>query len=440
MDKDRYIVLKGKQVINGNASEPIPEGVVVIQGKMIKEVGSKKEVLFPQDAEIIDLGNCTLLPGLIDCHLHLSANNALTFNNYRVAMFEVTPELLGYYSLLHAQMCFEMGFTTLRNLGWITYAGHDTAQAVALRDAIRLGIVPGPRILVAGWATITNSHLDVILPKSAPRRAGMCADGPWGLRQMVREKLRLGCDVIKTCASGGGGTDNEAPDIRNMTQEELDAIVDEAHAFHCQCACHCFTPETQLMAIKAGVDTIEHCVFTNEEALNALKEEEKIIVTTLAHRSDKAIELRRKMGTSEFVLNKMKMIQPYSKETFQRLYAHGIKIALGTDTQIDPQMGSNAIEMEIFVDYGMKPMEAIQTATRNAAEAIWMDREIGTLEKGKLADVLAVEGDPLADITIFQDKKKIKMVMKDGQIFVDRRPKSKRSVIQSQDWKWEIPL
>ena len=133
----------------------------------------------------------------------------------------------------------------------------------------------------------------------------------------------------------------------------------------------------------------------------------------------------------------MKKIQPYTKETFQRFHQAGIKIALGTDTQIDPEMGTSAHELEIYVDYGMTPMEAIQTATRNAAEAIGLDREIGTLEAGKLADIIAVEGNPLKDIRILQDKKKIQMVMKEGKIFVSRRPGQEKYVIPDPDWNWK---
>jgi imidazolonepropionase-like amidohydrolase len=222
-----------------------------------------------------------------------------------------------------------------------------------------------------------------------------------------------------------------------MTQEELDAVVDEAHAFHKRCACHCFTPTAQRMAVRAGVDTIEHCVFTDDEAIAMMKAENKIIIPTLAHRSDRAIEVRRKAGSSEFVLNKMKKIQPYTKETFQKFHQAGIKIALGTDTQIDPEMGTSAYEMEIYVDYGMTPMEAIQTATLNAAEAIGLDREIGTLEPGKLADIIAVEGNPLQNIRILQDKKRIQMVMKEGEIAVRRKPGQEKYVIHNQDWSWK---
>ncbi len=434
----KWRVLKGRRLLDGKGGEIRQDACVLIEGSRIKAVGAAREIRIPRGAKVISMHECTLMPGLLDIHLHTSAYNILTFQNPRVAHFETTPQLQMIYALLHAQMCFEQGFTTLRNHPWVTaYGQHNTAELVALRDAIHMGIVGGPRLLVGGHAIITNSHLDLLHPGMALRQPGLTADGPWELRKLVRAQLRLGCDYIKTCASGGGGTEKEEPDIRNMTQEELDAVVDEAHAFHKRCACHCFTPTAQRMAVRAGVDTIEHCVFTDDEAIAMMKAENKIIIPTLAHRSDRAIEVRRKAGSSEFVLDKMKKIQPYTKETFQKFHQAGIKIALGTDTQIDPEMGTSAYEMEIYVDYGMTPMEAIQTATCNAAEAIGLDREIGTLEPGKLADIIAVEGNPLKDIRILQDKKRIRMIMKEGEIAVCRTPGQEKFVIHNQDWSWK---
>jgi len=436
--KNNFKILKAGRLIDGAGNEIPREACVVIEGGRIQSVGTAEDQRLPRGAEVIDLPGCTLLPGLMDIHLHTSAYNILTFRNPRVAHFETTPQLQMLYTLLHAQMCLEMGFTTLRNHPWVTaYGGANTAELVAIREAIENGIMAGPRLRVGGHAIITNSHLDLLHPGMALRQPGLTADGPWELRKLVRSQLRMGCDYIKTCASGGGGTEKEEPDIRNMTQEELDAVADEAHAFHKRVACHCFTPTAQRMAVRAGVDTIEHCVFTDDEAVAMMKAEEKIIVPTLAHRSDRAIDVRRRAGSSEFVLAKMKKIQPYTRETFKKLHQAGIKIALGTDSQIDPEMGTSAHELEIYVEYGMTPMEAIQTGTRNAAEALGLDREIGTLEPGKFADIIAVEGNPLKDIRILQDRRKIRMVMKEGKVFVSRIPGQERYVIHDQSWGWK---
>lgn len=438
MAGERATVLIGDRVIDGTGRELAGRALVVTEGRTIRAVGTAPEVTAPPGAEVIELPGCTLMPGLIDCHVHLDWFNISTFKNHRVAAFEVTPELQMLYGLFHAQMCFEMGFTTLRHLGMINYAGLDTAAMVAVRDAINAGIMAGPRLLVAGWTVITGAHLDLCLPRNALRQPGVTGDGPWELRKIARTNLRIGCDWIKTCASGGGGTDKEEPDVRNMTQEELEAIVDEAHAFHKRCAVHCFTPSAQKAAVRAGADTLEHIVFTDDEAIAMMKAAGVPIVPTLSHRSDHAIDVRRRLGTSEFVLRKMKTIQPHTRESFQRIHQAGVKIAMGTDMGLDPEMGTNAGELEIYVAYGMTPMEAIQTATKNAAEAIGLGEQLGTLEPGKLADVVAVEGNPARDIRVLQDRQRIKIVMKDGRVWVDRRPGHERRVIQVEEGSWAI--
>jgi imidazolonepropionase-like amidohydrolase len=431
-------VVKGSSLIDGRGGGVLQNAVVVIDGSRIKEIGTEGEVKVPSEAEVIELANCTLMPGLIDIHVHLAGHNVLTFENYRVAQVEVSPQLQMLYTLLHGQILFEMGFTTLRDHPYPTaHSGHNTGELVAIRDAINAGIFAGPRLMVGGFALITGAHIDRVFPGHFRREPGYTADGPWELRKVVRTHLRTGVDFIKTCASGGGGTPGAPADIRNMTQEEIDAIVDEAHAFKKQCACHCFTPESEKMAVRAGVDTIEHTVFTDEEAIEMMKAENKVIVPTLYHRSDRAIEARRQTGAPEFVVNKLKSVQPYAWETFKRVHQAGIKIAMGTDLEVDVEVGTNAYELELYVDHGMTPMEAIQTATKNAAEAIWLDQDTGTLEAGKCADMIAVEGDPLEDIRVLQDRKRIKIVMKEGKVFVDRRAGHEKFVVHDQEHGWK---
>jgi imidazolonepropionase-like amidohydrolase len=343
------------------------------------------------------------------------------------------------YGVFHAQLCFDMGFTTLRDLGLNSQHGLLVAEACAIRDAFAAGILEGPRMLVAGFTTITGSHLALIQPRAAVRLGFQTADGPWELRKLARTNLLAGCDVIKTCTTGGGGTDKEEPDIRNMTQEELDAVVDEAHAFHKPCAVHCFTPAGQRMALKAGVDTIEHMVFSDDETIGMIAESGTWMTPTLAHRTDHAIEVRKSIGTSKFVTDKMKKLQPFCFETFQKMYKADINIAMGTDMGFDPEMATNASELAIYVKLGMKPMHALQTATINAAKALKMDKDLGSLETGKLADIVAVAGDPLADITCLQEKKNIQLVMKEGKVYADRRPgRPSKNVVNAQPGSWKI--
>jgi Imidazolonepropionase and related amidohydrolases len=416
----------------------IPEPVIEARGRSIVAVTVRRDTHIPEGARIIDAGSCTLMPGLIDTHVHIAAFNCLTFENFRVAVFEVSPQLQMFYALFHAQMCLEMGYTTLRDMGRGTPKGGYTAELCAVRDAINAGIVPGPRLLVSGRTMITGSHFDLLtLPRAAERVPGFTADGPWDLRRMVREHLRTGCDVIKTCVSGGISPSSRG-NVRNMTQEELDAIVDEAHAFGNPVAVHCFTPEAQRMCVQAGVDTIEHMVYTDDDAISRIVDAGLYVMPTLLHRSDKAIDLREKHGASAAQVKRMREIQPHCFETFQRMLAAGVRIAMGTDTTIDPEMGSNTGELELYVRLGMSPMDAILTATRDAAESVGLSETTGTIVPGKDLDLLAVEGDPTVDITILQEKPRIKLVIKEGEVYVDKLSKQHRYVMHPSPGQWKI--
>jgi imidazolonepropionase-like amidohydrolase len=416
----------------------VKDAVVLIQGNRITRVGEQGKLKPPQGAEVIDCSRYTVMPGMMDLHIHTAMYNCMTFHNHRVAQFETMPHLQQMYALFHAQNCFDMGFTTLRDLGMNGPYGLLVNEMCAVRDAINAGIVEGPRMLIAGFTTMTGSHLELIQPRAMYRWGFNTADGPWELRKLARKNMLAGCDVIKTCASGGGGTDKEEPDIRNMTQEELDAVVDEAHALHKHAAVHCFTTSAQRMALKAGADTIEHMVFHDDETIELIRKAGVPVTPTLAHRTDHAIQLRREHGTADFVLRKMKYLQPFCFETFRKMYKAGVKIAMGTDMGFEPDMGSNAAELEIYVKLGMKPMDAIMTTTRNAAQALKQEKDLGTIEAGKLADVIAVDGDPLKNIRCLQDKKNIKIVMKEGRIYADRRPGKSKNVVNVKPGDWKI--
>ena len=433
----RYVT--AASMIDCTGAEPRKDPVIVLKGKRIDKIGSKDTIPIPAGAEVLDCGAATLIPGMMDIHLHTMMFNCLTFHNHRVAQWEITPELQQMYGVFHAQLCFDMGFTTLRDLGLNSQRGLLVAEACAIRDAFDAGIIEGPRMLVAGFTTITGSHLALIQPRAAVRLGFQTADGPWELRKLARTNLLAGCDVIKTCTTGGGGTDKEEPDVRNHTQEELDAMVDEAHALHKLAAVHCFTPGAHRMALKAGADTIEHMVFHDDDSMEKIIAAGVWMTPTLAHRTDHAIEIRKQIGTSKFVTDKMKKLQPSCFDTFQKMVKAGVNIAMGTDMGFDPEMGTNASELAIYVQLGMKPMYALQTATINAAKALKMDRDLGSLETGKLADIVAVAGDPLADIACLQEKKNIQLVMKEGKVYADRRPGGAgKNVVNAQPGSWKI--
>lgn len=430
--------LKVGKLIDGNGGPVVENGVILVEKGRITAVGALAEVTVPPDAEVIDAPDLTAMPGMMDVHLHIGQFNNLTFRNYRVAQYEISPELQQLYMLFHAQLCFERGFTTLRDEGLMSTRGLLTDHTIAVRDSIDLGIFPGPRLIVAAFTVGTGSHLDLIHPRAALRDPESTADGADAMRRLARRNLLRGADWLKTCASGGGGTDKESPNVRNHTQDELDAICDEAHAQHSYCSIHCFTPESQRMAIKAGADTIEHMVFHSDEMIEEIVKHGIPVCPTLLHRTDRAIEIRSGTGTSQFTIDKMKKIQPFTFETFQAMHKGGVKIIMGTDMGQEPDMGSNALELEVYVQLGMTPMEAILTTTRNAAEALHLEKDIGTLDTGKCADILLIDGNPAEDITVLQPRENIKMVMKDGKIFVDRRKGHERNVINVDYGSWQL--
>ena len=432
------LVIKNCRIFDSVNRKVLNNKTILIKDNTIHKIQDSKNLKIAKSDNVIDAKGKTIIHGMIDCHLHTAMFNCMTFHNFRVAQWEIRPELQQMYSLFHAQMCLDMGFTTLRDLGLATSRGLLTAELCAVRDSIDLGLFPGPRMLVAGWSHITGSHLDLIMPRAAIRQKDQCADGPYELRKQTRENLRIGVDVVKTCASGGGGTDKEEPDIINMTQEEIDAIVDEAHNFHKIAAVHCFTPNAQKMSIKAGADTIEHMVFTDDEALNMIVDSGVYVTPTLSHRTDHAINIRRKIGTPEFTLKKMKKIKPYTFETFQRMKDKGVNIAMGTDLGFDPEMGTNANELEIYVKLGMDNDEALQTTTINAARALKIDKFVGSVEEGKVADLVMVNGKPDKDVKVLQKKENIQLVVKEGKIEVDRRDGYNKSPLSVKPGEWKI--
>jgi imidazolonepropionase-like amidohydrolase len=432
------VALKVGDLIDGNGGPAVKDAVILIEGQRIKAVGAAGKVTVPPHATVIDEPSLTAIPGMMDMHIHMCMFNNLTFKNYRVAQWEITPELQQMYMLFHAQLCLERGFTTLRDLGLISARGLMTSSSVAVRDAIDAGILAGPRILCGAFTVGTGSHLDLINPRASIRNPEATADGPDEMRKLARKNLLKGADWLKTCASGGGGTDKESPDVRNHTQEELNAICDEAHAQHKFTSIHCFTPAAHRMAIEAGADTIEHMVFYDEDSLERILASGTPMTPTLSHRTDRAIEIRRETGTPSFTLEKMKKIQPSCFETFQVMHKAGVKIAMGTDMGFEPDMGSNGGELALYVELGMTPMEALMTATKNAAEALHLDADIGTLEAGKYADVVLVDGNPAEDIKVLQPRENIKMVMKEGRCCLDRRPGKDLRVISPEYKSWKV--
>jgi len=359
----------------------------------------------------------------MDLHVHLSSANDGDYAQIELANVIRTPAEMLLDAAKNARVLLESGFTTLRDMDWVTPHGRNFVQEMgALRDSIAAGKLPGPRLIAGGFVLTTGSHHDRMQPRVIPRDPERYGDGPWDIRRASRRNLRDGADFLKTCVSGGQCSFDRHDDLwdRNLTQEELEAVVDEAHAFQKPVAAHCHTPLSVKMALDAGVDTVEHCTYVDDEAVSRLADSGLYNVPTLALREESVIAERRRRGAEEFVLVQAQEIAANCFSSFERYREAGVKFAMGTDTCWHPTFGSNARELAIYVSLGLTEMEAIQTTTRNAADALGMLDGLGTIETGKIADIIAVDGNPLEDISRLQEKERVKLVVKEGEVAVNR--------------------
>jgi imidazolonepropionase-like amidohydrolase len=418
------LILKGGLLIDGTGAEPRSDPVVTIENGRIAGIAAGATTKAPRSARVIDCGGCTIMPGMMDLHVHLSCANSADYHDIELANLSRTPAEMLLDAAKNARVMLESGFTTVRDMDWVTPHGRNFVQEMgALRDSIDAGKLPGPRLVVGGFVLTTGSHHDRMQPRVVRRDTSRYGDGPWEVRRVSRQNLRDGADFLKTCVSGGQCSFDRHDDLwdRNITDEELAALVDEAHAFQKPVAAHCHTPLSVKMAVAAGVDTVEHCTYADDESVVQLAGSNRYNVPTLALREESVIEERRKRGAAEFVLTQAKEIADNCFATFERYRAGGVKFAMGTDTCWHPLFGSNARELAIYTSLGLSPMEAILTATRNAAEAIDVLDDLGTVEAGKLADLIVVDGNPLDDVALLQDIRRIKLVVKNGSVMVDRR-------------------
>jgi imidazolonepropionase-like amidohydrolase len=399
----KTIAVKAAHLIDTKAGRVLEQQVVLIVGERIEKVGSAKEIQVPAGATVIDLGSATLLPGLIDAHVHLTGD----------------PEQSGYKSLgisvprqtltgaKNARVTLEAGFTTVRNVGAASYSD------VALRDAINAGEIPGPRMLVSGPALgSTGGHCDenLLAPEFAHHDEGV-ADGVPAVLAKTREVIKYGADVIKFCASGGVFSKGDLPSTEQYSPAEMSALVEEAHRQGRKVAAHAHGAQAITDAAKAGVDSIEHGSLIDGEGIRTMKEHGTYLVADI-YNDDFILGLGKQYGFTDEMLEKERMVGQQQREGFRKAAQAGVKIAYGTDAGVYPH-GGNAKQFAYMVKYGLTPMQAIQSATVNAADLLgWSDR-VGSIEPGKFADLIVVESDPLKDITVLE---RIKFVMKGGQI------------------------
>ncbi len=399
-------VIRPGHVLDVRTGELRTNQAIVIEGEKITQVGPASEVKAAAGDATIDLPQATLLPGLIDMHTHLTFDlNSLGYQGLGIS---TAREAL--HGARNARRTLEAGFTTVRNLGAFDYAD------IALRDAINDGDVIGPRIVASGPALgITGGHCDEnLLPPAFHFQGAGVADGVEAVQHKVREVIKYGADVIKICATGGVLSKGDDPNASQYTLEEMKAIVADAHRLGRRVAAHAHGAEGVRWASEAGVDSIEHGHLMDDAAIATLKKNGTYLVPTLFLTEYMQQNMERS-DIPEFSRKKMRDVSAAAQQNAKKAFAAGVKVAFGTDAAVYPH-GLNAGEFHVYVKLGMTPLAAIQTATINAADLLGWSKQVGTLEPGKWADMIAVDGNPMKDVTTLEH---VKFVMKGGAVYKD---------------------
>jgi len=413
---EKSYVLKAARLFDGKSDTLISPGMVVVTAGRIVGVGSP--VSIPDGAEVIDLGDATLLPGLIDAHTHLTFPYSDDYNRTQLENLRKTVAEKALDASVNARVTLMAGITTVRDVGSSDFLD------VGLRNAIAKGDVPGPRMLVTVHALgATGGHCDfqdgfregLFGHESGPLDGVI--NGPDQARYAVRLDHKYGADMIKVCASGGVLSPTDDVDTPQLTQEELNAIVDEAHALRRKTAAHAHGAEAAKRAIRAGVDSIEHGSFLDDEALDMMKQRGTYLVPTLMAVQGLQEKFDRGVYVPPAIAAKAHAAIGAIRSTFQRALAKGVKIGMGTDAGVYPH-GRNTEELHQMVDLGMKPVAALRAGTSADADLLGIADKVGSLEAGKLADVVAVPGDPLQNI---RQTEHVFFVMKEGVIYKNEK-------------------
>ena len=408
-------VLKAARLFDGKSNALVKPGVVVVTDGKIVAAGASAAI--PAGAEVLDLGDATLLPGFIDAHTHVTMMYREDYARAALDSLQKPIPEMALDASVNARVTLMAGITTVRDVGSQDYLD------AGLRNALNRGVVPGPRMLVAVHAIgATGGHCDEtgyragVFGKETGPEDGVI-NGADQARQAVRLAHKYGATIIKTCATGGVLSLADAVDTPQLTQEELNAIVDEAHALKLKTAAHAHGAEGAKRAIRAGIDSIEHGSFLDDEALNLMKQRGTYYVPTLMAAQGLSEQMAKGVAIPPPILVKANAAIAAIHQTFQKALGMGIKIGLGTDAAVYPH-GRNPEEFHQMVDLGMKPIDALKAGTSADAELLGLADRIGTLEPGKLADVVAVPGDPLENIRATEH---VFFVMKEGVIYKNDR-------------------
>ena len=404
----RPVVLKAARLFDSVSGKLTDHGVIVVSGSRILAVGNNAKI--PADAAVIDLGDTTLLPGFIDAHVHLSGESG---PNWYLDFYDGImrfPAEQALYGAHYAKVTLEAGVTTVRDLG------SEDFVALGMRNAIRAGMIPGPRMLVANYAIgSTGGHADQD-PYPPERIAvagpvkGVC-NGPDECRTAVRYQLKYGADVIKFMPSGGVLSLSDPVDNPQLTQEEMNAIVSEAHGWGRKVAAHCHGDRAAKMAIAAGVDSIEHGTFLQDDTLAEMKKKHVYLVATLFAG---AWGLEHIDKFPPVIAAKARAAAAKAQQMFQHAVRIGVPIAMGTDAAVEPH-GLNAREFSLMAKNGLSPAQALIAGTANGADLLGLADQVGTLTAGKLADIVAVAGNPLSELKATEH---VVFVMKEGTVYV----------------------
>jgi len=424
---DQLIVLKAARFFDGKSDALVQNAVVIVQGDKIIDAGSNLPV--PSDAQVIDLGDATLSPGFMDAHTHLTADFSGNYNERRLQELDLNVSEHAIRATAFARATVEAGFITVRDLGSRFVGSHEFVD-VALRNSINKGVIAGPRMLVAtkgigatgGHFDPTNGFRDFLFRRESDFTDGI-ANGPDEIRKAVRFEVKNGADVIKAAVSGGVLSLGDEVDTPQLTPAEMTALVDESHRLRKKVAVHCHGDQAAREAIEAGVDSIEHGSFMKPETLTMMKKKGTFLTPTLM--------------ASEWIMGKLDNYPPALQakakaayrarsEMFRNAVKMGIKISFGTDAAVFPH-GQNAKEFKLMVDLSMKPIDALKSATANDAELLGIGQKVGTLEKGKLADIIAMPGDPTSDITATE---RVTFVMKEGKI-IRQGPRTAQGTVKA---------